>query len=96
MTKAELVTEIAIKTGLDKRTINLVVDSFTEGVKNNLCKGESIFVRGFGSFTLKTRAAKVARNIRAKTSVNVPEHSIPYFKPADEFKEGVRDVKVYK
>ena len=93
MTKAELVNEIAISTGYDKRSINMIVDAFTDGVKKSLCKGENVYVRGFGSFTLKTRAAKIARNIRAKTSVAVPEHKIPYFKPADEFKEGVRNVK---
>ena len=93
MTKAELVNDIAIHTGYDKRTINTIVDSFTDGVKKSLSEGENVYVRGFGSFTLKTRAAKVARNIRAKSTVDVPEHSIPFFKPAAEFKEGVRNVK---
>ena len=96
MTKAELVNEIAISTGLDKRTISTVIDSFTNGVKNSMTKGENVYIRGFGSFVLKTRKAKIARNIRSKTSVAVPEHSVPMFKAGNEFKEMVHDVKIQK
>ena len=91
MTKAELINEIAISTGYDKRTIDMIVDSFTEEIKKNLGKGENVYIRGFGSFVLKTRKAKVARNITAKTSVFVPEHKIPFFKPAAEFKADTRN-----
>ena len=93
MTKAELVNEIAISTGYDKRTINLIVEGFVNGVKGAMGKGENVYIRGFGSFILKTRKAKVARNIRSKTSVAVPEHTIPMFKAGNEFKEAVRNVK---
>ena len=93
MTKAQLVNEIAIATGYDKRTINLIIDGFTGGIKKSLSKGENVYMRGFGSFILKTRKAKIARNILSKTSVKVPEHTIPQFKPASEFKEVVRTVK---
>ena len=93
MTKAELINEIAIKTGYDKRTIGLIVESAIDNVKGSLVKGEPIYLRGFGSFILKTRKAKVARNIRAKSTVDVPEHSIPYFKASNEFKDMVRTVK---
>lgn len=93
MTKAELVNEIAISTGYDKRTISLVVENFVNSVKGAMGKGENVYIRGFGSFILKTRKAKVARNIRSKTSVAVPEHSIPMFKAGNEFKEAVRNVK---
>lgn len=93
MTKAELVNEIAINTGYDKRSVNLIIDGFTEGVKGSLGKGENVYIRGFGSFVLKTRKAKVARNILSKTSVQVPEHTVPLFKPAADFKTEVRTVK---
>ena len=92
MTKAELVNEIAINTGFDKRTIDLVVDGFTEGVKDALSNGENVYIRGFGSFIVKTRKAKVARNIRSKTSIQVPEHNIAAFKAGAEFKAAVRNV----
>jgi len=90
MTKAELINELAISTGYDKKTISLIVEGFMEQVKNNVANGENVYLRGFGSFVTKTRAAKVARNISKNTSVQVPAHDIPYFKPADEFTALVR------
>ena len=93
MTKAELINGIAIKTGLDKRTIGMVLEGIVKGIKGSLKEGENVYLRGFGSFVLKTRNAKVARNIRSKTTVKVPEHSIPSFKPAAEFRAEVRNVK---
>jgi len=96
MTKAELINEIAIKTGYDKRTIGLIVEGVIDNIKGSLEKGEPVYLRGFGSFILKTRKAKVARNIRAKSTVDVPEHSIPFFKPANEFKDQVRNIKSQK
>ena len=93
MTKAELVNEIAISTGFDKKSINLVVDGMIKHVKKSLSEGENVYMRGFGSFIVKTRKAKVARDIRSKVSVDVPEHSVPCFLPAKEFKETVYDVK---
>ena len=96
MTKAELINEIAIKTGYDKRTIGLIVEGVIDNIKGSLEKGEPVYLRGFGSFILKTRKAKVARNIRAKSTVDVPEHSIPFFKPANEFKDQVRNIKSKK
>ena len=90
MTKAELVNEMAIATGFDKKTVGIIVESFMEGVKGQLAKGESVYLRGFGTFTLKTRKAKIARNISKNTSIAVPAHEIAYFKPASEFAEAVR------
>ena len=90
MTKADLINELALTTGFDKRTISTIVEGFMENVKNNLAEGESVFLRGFGTFTTKTRAAKVARNISQNTSVQVPAHKVPYFKPAKEFAAQVR------
>ncbi|MBO7459005.1 MAG: integration host factor subunit beta [Paludibacteraceae bacterium] len=96
MTKAELINSIAIKTGYDKKSIALIVEGMISGIKESMNEGENVYLRGFGSFILKTRKAKVARNIREKTSVAVPEHMIPFFKPAEEFKDAVRSVKANK
>ena len=93
MTKAELVSAIAISTGYDKTTIANIVEATMSNIKKTVAEGENVYLRGFGSFILKTRAAKVARNIRAKESVNVPEHSIPAFKAGAELKEAVYNVK---
>ena len=90
MTKAELVNELAISTGFDKKSISVIVEGFMDQVKNNVANGENVYLRGFGSFVTKTRAAKIARNISKNTSVQVPAHEIPYFKPADEFSNLVR------
>jgi len=90
MTKAELINEIAISTGYDKTTIGIIVESMMENVKKNLADGENVYLRGFGSFIIKKRAAKVARNISKNVSVKVPAHRVPAFKPAKEFSETVR------
>ena len=90
MTKAELVTELSIKTGFDKKTINIIVENFMKTVKANVANGENVYLRGFGSFITKTRAAKVARNISRSVSIAVPAHNIPAFKPAKEFAQEVR------
>jgi DNA-binding protein HU-beta len=87
MTKAELVNAIAIQTGYDKTTIMNVVESAMENIKKTVAEGESVYLRGFGSFGTKTRAQKVARNITKNESMIVPEHKIPAFKPADSFAE---------
>ena len=90
MTKADIINELALSTGYDKKTVGVIVESFTESVKKNLINGENVYIRGFGSFITKTRAAKVARNILKQTSVAVPAHKIPAFKPAAEFKAAIR------
>jgi len=90
MTKAELIAEMCLKTGYDKKTVGVIVEAFTEGIKSNLIKGENVYIRGFGSFVTKVRAAKTARNIAKETSVSVPAHKIPAFRPAAEFKAEVR------
>jgi len=90
MTKAELVNEIAISTGYDKTSISIIVESFMENVKKNVVAGENVYLRGFGSFITKKRAAKIARNIGKSTSIQVPEHRIAAFKPAAEFAAEVR------
>ena len=90
MTKAELVNAIAIKTGYDKTTILNVVESAVENIKSTVAAGDSVYLRGFGSFTTKVRKQKIARNITKKESIVVPEHKIPVFKPSDAFAEIVK------
>ena len=85
MTKAEIVNEIAKSTGLDRLKVQSVVENFMESVKNSLAEGENVYLRGFGSFTVKKRAKKTARNISKNTTIVIPEHNVPAFKPAKTF-----------
>lgn len=85
MTKADLINEIAKSTGTDKATILKVVESFMEMVKESLAKDENVYLRGFGSFIVKQRAEKTARNISKNTSIIIPAHTIPAFKPSKAF-----------
>jgi DNA-binding protein HU-beta len=90
VTKADVIAEIADKTGIDKADVSSALESFFSVVKDNLSKGEPIYVRGFGSFVNKKRAKKVARNISKNTSIVIDEHYIPSFKPAKIFVEQVK------
>lgn len=89
MTKAEIATEIAKATGIDKATVVNVIEQFMTVVKDSLTHGENVYLRGFGSFILKQRAEKTARNISKNTMLIVPAHNIPAFKPANIFMEEV-------
>ncbi|MBQ2993276.1 MAG: integration host factor subunit beta [Alistipes sp.] len=85
MTKADIVSEIAKKTGVEKVQIQTIVEAFMEEVKESLSNNENVYLRGFGSFIIKKRAQKVARNISKNTTITIPEHNIPAFKPAKTF-----------
>lgn len=85
MTKAEIVNEIANKASLDKAAVQVVVEKFMDTVKDSLAKGENVYLRGFGSFIVKERAQKTARNISQKTTMVIPAHKIPAFKPCKTF-----------
>lgn len=89
MTKAEIVNEIAKATGIENAAVLSVVEEFMTVVKDSLAQGENVYLRGFGSFIVKTRAEKTARNISKNTTVIIPTHNIPAFKPANSFKEEV-------
>ena len=89
MTKAEIVTEIAKQTGIEKAAVLNVVEKLMEVIKDSLAHGENVYLRVFGSFTVKKRAAKTARNISKNTTLIVPEHNSPAFKPANAFKKEV-------
>ncbi len=91
MTKAEIVAEISRKTGISRAEVLTTVEAFTETIKEALINGEEgIYIRGFGSFILKTRAKKIGRIISNNTSIEIPEHKIVAFKPAKEFSEEVK------
>lgn len=85
MTKAEIVNEIANKTGVEKVVVQKTVEAFMNTVKGSLVKGENVYLRGFGSFIIKKRAEKTGRNISKNTTIIIPAHCIPSFKPAKEF-----------
>ena len=90
MTKIELVREIAAKTGLENKDVMLVVESLMQTIKTSMADGEEVFLRGFGSFIIKHRANKTARNISKNTTVIIPAHDIPAFKPAKEFMDKLK------
>jgi DNA-binding protein HU-beta len=90
MRKADVVSSIAEKTGIPKVDILVALETFFKEVKTSLIEGEPVYVRGFGSFILKKRAAKIGRNIKKGVAVQIPEHFIPAFKPAREFMHAVK------
>ena len=90
MTKADIVSEISKATGIDKASVLLTVEKFMETVKDSLSNGENVYLRGFGSFIVKTRSENTARNISKNTTMIIPEHNIPAFKPAKVFMEQVK------
>ena len=90
MTKAEIVSEIAAKTGLEKQVVLTVVEGMMDTIKTTMINGNEVFLRGFGSFIIKHRAEKTARNISKNTTIIIPAHNIPAFKPAKEFMEKVK------
>ena len=94
MTKADIVASIAEQTGVDKAVVLTVVESFMATVKANIIKGEEVFLRGFGSFIIKKRAQKVARNISKNTTLVIPPHDFPSFKPAKSFAQRMRGEEV--
>ncbi len=85
MTKADIVNEISRNTGIEKVTVQKTVEAFMETVKDSLGKNKNVYLRGFGSFIVKKRAKKTARNISRNTTIIIPEHWIPSFKPAKTF-----------
>jgi len=97
MTKAEIVAEIANKTGIEKVAVQATVEAFMDSLKNSLVSGQNVYLRGFGSFIIKKRAAKTGRNISKNTTIIIPAHNIPSFKPAKTFVNKVKTtVKVKK
>lgn len=91
MTKADIIAEIANKTGIEKVTVMATVETFMDVIKENMSKGDNIYLRGFGSFIIKTRAQKTGRNIKKEVSLVIPAHNIPAFKPAKTFMNEVKN-----
>lgn len=90
MTKADIVNSISQKTGIDKPTVLNILEAFMTSVKESLANEENVYLRGFGSFILKKRAQKTARNISKNTTIIIPEHNIPAFKPAKTFMHEIK------
>ena len=91
MTKAEIISKIADKTGIEKVTTSTVIESFMNEVKDSISKNESIYLRGFGTFKAKKRAEKTGRNIKKNTTILIPAHYIPSFKPSKIFLNEVKE-----
>ena len=90
MTKADIVNKISDQLGIDKSDVQATVESLMKEIKNSLESGENVYLRGFGSFIIKTRAEKTGRNISKNVAVNIPAHNIPAFKPAKVFTDRVK------
>ncbi len=90
MTKAEIVANISDKSGIEKADVLRVVEDLMKEIKGSLENGNNVYLRGFGSFTVKKRAEKTGRNISKNTTIKIPAHNIPAFKPAKVFVEGVK------
>jgi DNA-binding protein HU-beta len=91
MTKADIISEISTKTGIEKVDVQETVEAFFKVIKNSMIDGENVYVRGFGSFVVKKRAQKTARNISKNTAIIIPEHFVPSFKPAKVFIDKVKN-----
>lgn len=90
MTKADIVNEVAKATGIEKTTVQTVLEASMDSIKDSLAKGQPVYLRGFGSFIIKHRAEKAARNITRNTTMTIPAHDIPAFKPAKVFVVSVK------
>lgn len=90
MTKAELVKEVSKSTGIENATVSAIVEGFMATVKDSLSEDNNVYLRGFGTFEVKTRAQKTARNITKNTTLIIPEHKVPTFKPCPDFKNQVK------
>lgn len=91
MTKADIVAQVSDKTGIEKAQVLATVEAYMEAVKDALSEGENVYFRGFGSFIVKKRAEKTGRNISKNTTIIIPAHNIPAFKPAKTFVSQVKD-----
>mgnify|MGYP001885261531 CR=1 FL=1 len=91
MTKADIVSEISRNTGIDRATVLATVEKFMDVVKDSMANGNNVYLRGFGSFVVKERREKTARNISQNTTIRIPAHLVPTFKPSKVFLEEVKE-----
>lgn len=96
MTKAEVISQISDKTGIDKADVQTTVEAFFSVIKNSMAEGENVYVRGFGSFVNKKRAKKIARNISKNTAIVIDEHFVPSFKPSKVFIDKIKSSEKIK
>ncbi|HOX81871.1 MAG TPA: HU family DNA-binding protein [Chryseolinea sp.] len=96
MTKADIINEIAEKTGVDKADVTASVEAFFSVVKNSMASGNNLYIRGFGSFINKKRKKKIARNISRNTALVIEEHYVPSFKPAKIFVNKIKNSEKVK
>ena len=94
MRKADIVNQIAEKTGVPKVDVLVTLEAFFKEVKDSIIESENVYIRGFGSFVRKTRAAKIGRNIKKNVALEIPEHDIPSFKPAKIFMDKVKSKSI--
>lgn len=94
MRKADLINRISEKTGVPKVDVLVSVENMIKVIKSSLSDGENVYLRGFGSFIVKKRAAKIGRNIKKNTAVEIPEHYIPAFRPAQEFLDEIKNKNI--
>ena len=90
MTKADIITRIAEKTGIEKVAVKVAIEAFMNEIRTSLIKGENVYLRGFGSYIVKRRAEKTGRNISKNTTIVIPAHYVPAFKPSKSFVEKVK------
>lgn len=90
MRKSELIHQISAKTGIPKVDVIVTLETLFHEIREKLTQGENVYIRGFGSFVVKKRAAKIGRNIKRNTAVVIPEHFVPAFKPAQEFLDEIK------
>ena len=90
MTKAEIIKKISESTGVPKPDVAVTVESFMEEIKKSMLDKENVYLRGFGSFVIKHRAEKTARNISKNTTITIAAHDFPSFKPAKSFVEKMK------
>ncbi len=93
MTKAEIIKEVSERTGIEKPKVEIIIDAYIATIQKHVVQKESIYSRGFGVFTVKRRAAKIARNISKNTAFLLPAHYIPAFKPSKRFLDKVKNSK---
>jgi len=91
MTKSDLISEVAKRTGLSQASVRESIETFLQVVKESILGGMSVQIRGFGSFFRKQRASKKARNLSTNTSIIIPAHDVPAYKPSKEFAQAVRE-----
>ena len=96
MTKADLIAKISEETGLERNEVSRAVESMMEFIKSSLTNGQNVYLRGFGSFVVRERKQKTGRNISKNTTIIIPAHNIPAFKPAKTFVDEVKNKQIVK